>query len=57
LPIEQGGNVLEPGLLEPITVPDGAWKTVSMDFLTGLPKAEGKEGILVIIDKFTKYGH
>lgn len=49
--------MLEPGLLEPITVPDGAWKTVSMDFLTGLPKAEGKEGILVIIDKFTKYGH
>ncbi|KAJ1703435.1 hypothetical protein LUZ63_003214 [Rhynchospora breviuscula] len=28
-----------------------------MDFITGLPKYEGKEVILVIVDRLTKYAH
>jgi hypothetical protein len=39
---------------QPIPVPDQAWCDISMDFLTGLPKSEGKEVILVVIDRFTK---
>lgn len=50
-------HVPTPGLLEPIPVPTQAWQTICMDFITGLPKSEGKEVILVIIDKFTKYAH
>lgn len=38
-------------------VPEAAWKDLTVDFIEGLPKSEGKEIILVIVDKFTKYAH
>ena len=28
-----------------------------MDFITGLPKSEGKSVIMVIVDRMTKYAH
>ncbi|KAJ4750063.1 polyprotein [Rhynchospora pubera] len=34
-----------------------AWSSISMDFISGLPKSEGKEVILVIVDRLTKYAH
>ena len=46
-----------PGLLEPLPVPDGPWSSISMDFITGLPKSKGREVIMVIVDRWTKYGH
>jgi transposase InsO family protein len=45
------------GLLDPITVLEGAWQVISMDFICGLPMSDHKEVIMVVIDKFTKYGH
>ena len=30
---------------------------VSMDFIIGLPKSEGKSVIMVIVDRLTKYAH
>jgi len=50
-------HVRQPGLLQPLTVVDQAWKTVCMDFIEGLPKSQKFDTILVIVDKFTKYGH
>jgi len=28
-----------------------------MDFVTGLPKSEGKSVIMLVVDKITKYAH
>jgi hypothetical protein len=38
-------------------VPPEAWHTISLDFIEGLPKSNGHDVILVVLDKLTKYGH
>jgi hypothetical protein len=45
------------GLLQPFEVPQEAWHTVSLDFIEGLSMSGRYDTILVVIDKFTKYGH
>jgi hypothetical protein len=45
------------GLLQPLSIPSQRWEEVSMDFITGLPKSEGKSVIMVIVDRLTKYAH
>jgi hypothetical protein len=50
-------NCKYPRLLDPLPTPDMAWAHVSLDFIEGLPKSQGKEVILVVVDKFTKYAH
>jgi hypothetical protein len=45
------------GLLQPLAIPSQHWEEVSMDFITGLPKSEGKSVIMVIVDRLTKYSH
>lgn len=44
-------------LLKPLEVPGMAWTHISMDFIEGLPKVKGKDVILVVVDRFTKYAH
>jgi Integrase zinc binding domain/RNase H-like domain found in reverse transcriptase/Integrase core domain len=55
--LNKGENVLNPGLLEPIPVPDNVWEVITMEFVMGLPRSGGKGTLLVVIDKFTKYYH
>lgn len=50
-------HVRIPGLLNPLPVPTEAWSTISLDFIEGLPMSGGYKCILVVIDKYTKYGH
>jgi hypothetical protein len=45
------------GPLQPLLVPTQAWQIVSLDFIEGLPTSDHYNAILVVIDKFSKYGH
>lgn len=53
----KGEHVSYPGLLQPLPVPLHSWSHISLDFIEGLPNSKGKDTKLVIVDRFTKYGH
>ncbi|KAL0549712.1 hypothetical protein IC582_014199 [Cucumis melo] len=46
------------GLLQPLSIPEWKWESVSMDFITGLPRTlRGFTVIWVVVDRLTKSAH
>ena len=45
------------GKLMPNPIPNAPWMDISVDFITGLPEAQGYDAILVVCDRFTKQVH
>jgi hypothetical protein len=46
------------GLLQPLPISKWKWETISMDFITGLPKSAKKnDAIMVVVDKLSKSVH
>jgi transposase InsO family protein len=45
------------GKLHPLPVPDAPWDVVSVDFISELPEANGKDCIMVVVDSVTKRSH
>ncbi|CAA0813273.1 Uncharacterized mitochondrial protein AtMg00860 [Striga hermonthica] len=44
------------GLLEPLPIPAGPWDSITLDFISSLPQSEGYGSIMVVVDRFSKYG-
>jgi hypothetical protein len=45
------------GKLMPNPIPTAPWIDISVDFITGLPEAQGYDSIFVVCDRFTKQVH
>jgi hypothetical protein len=45
-------------MLHPLPIPEWKWETISMDFITGLPKSSKQnDSIMVVVEKLSKTSH
>ena len=45
------------GQLQPLPIPPGPWKSVSMDFIVQLLRSDGYDAVYVCVDRLTKMTH
>jgi transposase InsO family protein len=45
------------GLLQSLPIPEHKWESISMDFIIGMPKTQGKDYIFVVVDRLTKFAN
>ncbi|KAJ9506024.1 hypothetical protein QJQ45_002500 [Haematococcus lacustris] len=55
---DMASNLKPGGLLNPLSIPDYRWESVSMDFITKLPSgSHGYDAICVFVDRLSKMVH
>jgi len=55
---QKGATRSSNGLIMPLEIPERAWSSVSMDFVTGLPQTvRGNDAVLTVVDRLTKMTH
>ncbi|XP_075092690.1 uncharacterized protein LOC107763230 [Nicotiana tabacum] len=52
---DKSDHSAQAGLLEPLPVPQRPWESISLNFITGLPKVGNHATIMVVVDQFSKY--
>ena len=52
---DKADRQLPAGLLEPLPIASRPWESVTMDFISALPKSEGCGCIMVVVDRYSKY--
>jgi hypothetical protein len=57
MPTEQDGAAPLGGPLQPLEIPSTVWADITVDFIEGLPKVNGKSVILTVVYCFSKYAH
>ena len=55
--VNKASNNRKQNILKPLEIPYMKWTSISMDFLGPLPRSQGFDTILVIMDRFTKRTH
>ena len=45
------------GELQPLSIPNAPWDTISVDFIVELPESGRKDVVMVVVDSVTKYSH
>ena len=46
------------GLLQPLSIPEGPWASIGVDFVDALPRtSRGHDRLMVVVDRFTKTVH